>query len=231
MSWAHAFESAVQAVATYGGAARGDRTMLDALLPALAAVNDAIAEAHGASSANERVRLGVDVGCMEEEMRVAWWLGYARGCRCVSNTFSPCINVLALAQTARRRRRDIGTPPPLAPTPAPTPAPAPTPTPHPTLPHPLPPLHRTSCPSPGLFSHESHQHTTDWLDVVARAAHAAHEGSRSTANMVARAGRSSYLPPERLRGIEDPGATAAAAWLHAVYLALTPDPPSAGSAL
>lgn len=44
---AEAFSHAIDAIATLGGARKGDRTMLDALLPASAALAEAVGEGHG----------------------------------------------------------------------------------------------------------------------------------------------------------------------------------------
>ena len=44
---AGAFQAAAGAIATYGGAAEGDRTMLDALLPAARALQDAVESGQG----------------------------------------------------------------------------------------------------------------------------------------------------------------------------------------
>ncbi|KAJ7243360.1 hypothetical protein O6H91_Y433900 [Diphasiastrum complanatum] len=53
-------------------------------------------------------------------------------------------------------------------------------------------------------------------DSLLSAAEAAERGAESTKNMQAQAGRSSYVPPEILTTVPDPGAMAAAAWLRAV---------------
>lgn len=52
------------------------------------------------------------------------------------------------------------------------------------------------------------------------AAAAATAGAEATKNMAAAAGRSSYVPAERLAGHMDPGARAVALWLGAVAAAL-----------
>jgi dihydroxyacetone kinase len=54
-------------------------------------------------------------------------------------------------------------------------------------------------------------------EAAAAAAEAARRGARETAGMTAAAaGRSAYVPADSLRGVEDPGAAAVAAWLGAV---------------
>lgn len=52
------------------------------------------------------------------------------------------------------------------------------------------------------------------------AAKAARDGAEATKGMQAQAGRSTYVPPEILASIPDPGAMAAAAWLEGAALAL-----------
>lgn len=51
-------------------------------------------------------------------------------------------------------------------------------------------------------------------------AEAAAAGAAATASMEARAGRSSYVPADRIQGCEDPGAAAVAVWMDAVAGAL-----------
>ncbi|GAQ78019.1 hypothetical protein KFL_000060860 [Klebsormidium nitens] len=57
-------------------------------------------------------------------------------------------------------------------------------------------------------------------DAFVAAAHAAAAGAEETLKMVALAGRSSYVPPEVLSQVPDPGAKAAAAWLNAAAAAV-----------
>ncbi|XP_048480613.1 triokinase/FMN cyclase isoform X1 [Plutella xylostella] len=57
--------------------------------------------------------------------------------------------------------------------------------------------------------------SVDWATLVQKLRSAAQEGAVSTATMVARAGRASYVSSEYTRD-EDAGARAAAVWLHAI---------------
>ncbi|ACO70619.1 predicted protein [Micromonas commoda] len=52
------------------------------------------------------------------------------------------------------------------------------------------------------------------------AADAAEKGAAATKEMVASAGRSSYVPVEVMKSVPDPGATAAAAWIRGVAIAI-----------
>lgn len=52
------------------------------------------------------------------------------------------------------------------------------------------------------------------------AADAAEKGAAATKHMVAAAGRSSYVPVEVMKTVPDPGATAAAAWIRGVAIAI-----------
>mmetsp|Transcript_9161 Transcript_9161/g.36949 ORF Transcript_9161/g.36949 Transcript_9161/m.36949 type:complete len:601 (+) Transcript_9161:185-1987(+) len=52
------------------------------------------------------------------------------------------------------------------------------------------------------------------------AADAAEKGAAATKEMVAAAGRSSYVPVEVMKSVPDPGATAAAAWIRGVAIAI-----------
>ena len=56
---------------------------------------------------------------------------------------------------------------------------------------------------------------------LAAAATAAEEGAEATKGMVAAAGRASYVPPEQLANVPDPGAMAAAIWLRAAASSLS----------
>ena len=49
---------------------------------------------------------------------------------------------------------------------------------------------------------------------------AAEKGAAATKHMVAAAGRSSYVPVEVMKTVPDPGATAAAAWIRGVAIAI-----------
>ena len=57
-------------------------------------------------------------------------------------------------------------------------------------------------------------------EALQAAAAAAADGAESTQGMAAVAGRSSYVPPEALRDVPDPGARAVAIWMHALSAAL-----------
>lgn len=64
--WIRAFQNGVEAVATLGGARAGDRTMLDALLPALAVFQQALSDTDAPAPADRSRKRKRDVGTAVE---------------------------------------------------------------------------------------------------------------------------------------------------------------------
>lgn len=60
--WIRAFQVGVEAVATLGGAGAGDRTMLDALLPALTVFQQTLSDTDAPASADRSRKRKRDVG-------------------------------------------------------------------------------------------------------------------------------------------------------------------------
>jgi dihydroxyacetone kinase len=73
-TWAAAFQAGCSAIAELGGAARGDRTMLDALLPAADAFGGALAAGETASAA-----LGAAAAAAEAGARATAGMAPRRG--------------------------------------------------------------------------------------------------------------------------------------------------------
>lgn len=70
---------------------------------------------------------------------------------------------------------------------------------------------------------EAAQDGKNFTDAFEAAYEAAQKGAERTKTMAARAGRSSYVPTEKLQDVPDPGAMGVASWMQSVFLELLGD--------
>lgn len=202
--WASALQAGVEAVRRYGLAAVGDRTMVDALEPAMHAVNAAVeagaiaaqpVKACACETRRSCYLCCAGAGAGSPVLELSWQaLSAARSehAECAVNCVALGVTIAWCGLWAAARCTGVS-------------------------------LVNGTCDCRGSKRRGSVQH---WVvacagdksaaAVAAAGCEAAQKGADATRDMAGRGGRAGYVNPDLLKGVPDPGASAVAAWMGAI---------------